>query len=69
MKKTWRIPVVMKTSGTIEIDAETLADAIEVAEEGDFEIPDEMLCAEGEFEVLYDAEKIRTLFNGGQSDQ
>lgn len=59
----------MKISGTIEIDAETLADAIEVAEEGDFEIPDEMLCEEGEFEVLYDVEKIRTLFNDGQSDQ
>lgn len=39
--KTWRIPVVWQEIGTVEVDAKTLAEAIDIAKTADLAIPDD----------------------------
>ncbi len=61
--KTYKIPCVWESYGYMEIEAESLQDAIELAEQDERPLPKESSYIEGSFWVDYDgidldAEKI-----------
>lgn len=52
--KKYKIPCVWEVYGHMEIEAETLQDAIELAEQDDRPLPKESSYIEGSFWVDYD---------------
>lgn len=69
--KTWKIPVCWSMMGTVEIEAPTLEEAIEIAKDEDDSIPlpDDGTYLEGSWEVdNVDVEYLREFYNGNQED-
>lgn len=71
--KTWKIPIVWSMMGYIKVEADTLAEAIEIAkdEDGIIPIPDngEYLEESWEVDMAEDEEFLRECYNGGQEDE
>ena len=69
--KTWKVPVCWGMMATIEIEADTLEEAIEIAkdEEGSIPIPDNGSYLDGSWEVdSEDIDYLRKCFNDNQED-
>lgn len=70
--KQWEIPVVWTMMGTIKVEAETLAEAIEIArdERGEITIPDNGEFLDGSWEVACDdIDYLREWYNDNQQDE
>lgn len=76
--KTWIIPVEWKMCANIEVEANTLAEAMEVArdDEGVIPIPShtESDYIDGSWSLSYEEDEasmdeVRDLFNNGQEDE
>lgn len=68
---SWRIPVSWEMSGYINVEAETLEEAIEIAcnDEGTIPLPDNGDYVDGSWRVVdEDREGIREMYNDGQPD-
>lgn len=66
--KTWKIPVGWEVYATIEVEAETLEEAIEIARDDDGEIPlpTDADYVDGSWQVNGEYEYIRDCFNEGE---
>lgn len=70
--KSWKIPVVWQMMGTVTVEANTLEEAIEIAQddEGVIPIPDDGTFLDGSWEVdCSDEDYIRELYNDNQEDE
>lgn len=70
--KQWEIPVVWTMMGTIKVEAETLAEAIEIArdERGEIPIPDNGEFLDDSWEVdCDDIDYLREWYNDNQQDE
>ena len=70
--KTWKIPVVWQEMGVIKVEANTLAEAIEIARDDDgvIPIPDNGSFLDGSWEVDCDDEDyLRQFYNDNQEDE
>lgn len=68
MKKTWKIPVSWSMMGTICVEADTLAEAISIAE-SDSSIP--LPCGyyiDDSWQVDDNEDEIRAVYNDNQED-
>lgn len=69
-KKTWTIPVSWEECGVIKVEAESLEEALKIAEDpyGEIALPEgNYIDASWRVSDL-DTEAIRTLYNEGQKD-
>ena len=69
--KTWNIPVCWTMMGTVNVEAKTLDDAIEIAKDdaGIIPIPDDGIFMGGTWEVdCTDINYLRKWYNGNQMD-
>lgn len=69
--KTWNIPVCWKMMGTVNVEAKTLDEAIEIAKDdaGIIPIPDDGMFMGGTWEVdCTDIDYLRKWYNGNQMD-
>lgn len=70
--KTWKIPVCWTMMGTVKVEANTLAEAIEIAKDDDgvIPIPDDGTFLNGSWEVGYfDENYLREFYNENQIDE
>ena len=70
--KTWKIPVVWQEMGVVEVEADTLAEAIEIARDDDgiIPIPDNGEFLDGTWEVdCEDEDYLREWYNDNQEDE
>ena len=70
--KTWKIPVVWQEMGTVKVEANTLAEAIEIARDDDgvIPIPDNGEFLGGTWEVdCEDEDYLRKFYNDNQEDE
>ena len=70
--KEWRIPVCWSMMGVVNVEANTLEEAIEIAkdEAGDIPIPDDGYYLDGSWEVdCFDVEYLRKYYNDNQKDE
>lgn len=70
-RKTWRIPVTWEMNGCIKVEAETLAEAMEIAKDDDgvIPIPTDSSYVDGSWELGMDnPDEIRALYNDNQED-
>lgn len=68
----WKIPVTWEVCSTIDVEADTLADAIEIARDEDGEIPLPVFpdYVDGSWRLSSDNEEyIREGFNDNQPDE
>ena len=69
--KTWNIPVCWTMMGTVNVEAKTLDEAIEIAKDdaGIIPIPDDGIFMGGTWEVdCTDIDYLRKWYNGNQMD-
>ena len=69
--KTWNIPVCWTMMGTVNVEAKTLDEAIEIAKDdaGIIPIPDDGMFMGGTWEVdCTDIDYLRKWYNGNQMD-
>ena len=69
--KTWKIPVCWTMMGTVDVDANTLDEAIGIAKDdaGISPIPDDGTFMDGTWEVdCTDISYLREWYNGNQMD-
>ena len=66
--KTWRIPVTWEAWATIDVAAETLEEAIEIAwdDENEIQCPIDPGYVDGSWKVYGKFEYIRDCFNDGK---
>lgn len=68
--KTWKIPVIWTVNGIVEIEADTLGEALSEAEYSDCALPEgDYVGDSSEVDNCYDEEDIRELYNDGQEDE
>lgn len=70
--KQWKIPVAWTMIGTVEVEADTLAEAIEIARDkrGKIPIPDNGEFLSGSWEVdCEDEGYVREWYNDDQPDE
>ena len=70
--KTWKIPVIWQMMGFVEVEADTLEDAMEIARDdaGEIPIPDDGDFLGGSWELdCTDEDYIRAFYNNNQSDK
>lgn len=70
--KSWKIPVTWEVCGTVEVEANTIEEAIYYArdDEGVLPLPDESDYVDGSWRVTEeDAEIVRSLYNDNQQDE
>ena len=70
--KTWKIPVIWQEMGVVKVEANTLAEAIEIARDDDgvIPIPDNGSFLDGSWEVDCDDEDyLRQFYNDNQEDE
>ena len=69
--KTWKIPVIWQEMGVVKVEANTLAEAIEIARDDDaIPIPDNSDFVDGSWEVDCDDEDyLREWYNDNQEDE
>lgn len=69
--KTWRIPITWSVCGFVSIDADTLAEAMDIAhdDENVLPLPSEAQYVDGSWELSHtDVEEVRQCYNHNQSD-
>ena len=67
--KTWKIPVIWSKMGTVNVEADTLDEAIEIAATDDIPLPDNGEYVDCSFEVACeDMDFVRDFYNDGQED-
>lgn len=69
--KTWKIPVYYQMAGTIEVEANSIEEAMDIArdEAEEIPLPDNAEYLDGSWETSdLGAEELRELYNDGQSD-
>lgn len=69
--KYWRIPVVYQMMGVVEIEADTLGEAVKIVKDPDgiIPLPDDAAYLDDSWEVaMEDIEGIRELYNRNQED-
>lgn len=68
--KTWTIPVYWTTMGKINVVADTLEEAIELAKdpENEISLPDNGVYLEDSWEPETDIDVVRECYNHGQED-
>ena len=68
--KTWTIPVCWEMFGTIEVEADTLSEAMKIAVEDEtIELPDDDYYVDGSFDLgMEEEDNIRDLYNHGELD-
>lgn len=69
--KSWKIPVTWEVYGTVEVKANTLEEAIELARDKDgvLPLPDESYYVDGSWRVTEEeSEFVRSLYNDNQQD-
>lgn len=66
--KKWRIPVCWEVYATIEVEAETLEEAMEIArdDDGQISLPTYNHYVDGSWQVNGSYEDVRDYFNGGE---
>ena len=72
MMKTWKIPVCWAMMGTVNVEADTLEEAIEIArdDKGVIPIPDNGDFIDGSWDVdCVDVDYLREWYNGNQKDK
>lgn len=70
--KTWKIPVVWQMMGTVKVDANTLAEAMEIAkdEDGVIPLPDDGMYLDDSWELATDdLVSVRECYNRNQEDE
>lgn len=70
--KTWRIPVVWEMMGTVNVVADTLSEAMELAKDKDgvIPLPDNGQYLDDSWAVATDdIELIRECYNGNEEDE
>lgn len=70
--KTWRIPVSWVASALIDVQANSLSEAMHIAEdsEGKLPLPNDSEYVDGSWEVsMEDIETLRSVYNNNQSDE
>lgn len=70
--KSWKIPVIWQEIGIVEVEANTLEEAIEIARDDDgvISIPDNGEYLEGSWEVdCEDEDYLREWYNDNQEDE
>ena len=67
--KKWRIPVYWTMRSIMEVEADTLEDAIQTAQEDDGPLPIDGEYLDGSWEADDAIEDVRDLYNGGQKDE
>ena len=70
--KTWKIPVVWQEMGVVKVEANTLAEAIEIARDDDgiIPIPDDGTFIDGSWAVdCEDENYLREWYNDNQEDE
>lgn len=70
--KSWKIPVIWQEIGIVEVEANTLEEAIEIARDDDgvISIPDNGEYLEGSWEVdCEDEDYLREWYNDNQKDE
>ena len=70
--KSWKIPVIWQEIGIVEVEANTLEEAIEIARDDDgvISIPDNGEYLEGSWEVdCEDENYLREWYNDNQKDE
>ncbi len=70
--KSWKIPVVWQTMGTVKVVANTLAEAMEIAkdEDGTIPLPDNGQYLDDSWELATDdMALVRECYNGNQEDE
>lgn len=65
--KKWDIPVSWREGGIIEVEADTLEKAIEIARDKDEKLPLPEGYYIGKWNVDYDIDTIRNYYNLGQT--
>ncbi len=69
--KTWKIPVTWEVSACVEVEAETLADAMEIArdDEGTIPLPTDSEYVDGSWNLSETNEDyVREWYNDNQED-
>lgn len=67
--KKWIIPMTWIELGTVEIEAKTLREALEIASDSrDISLPTNGEYVEGSDLIDFSFEEIRDLYNNGQED-
>lgn len=70
MAKTWRVPVYWQMHALMEVEADSLDEAIEILQTGDDPLPSDGEYLDGTWEAGGDdTEEIRDLYNNGQEDE
>lgn len=70
--KIWKIPVVWQEMGVVEVVADTLAEAIELAKDtdGTMPLPEDGYYLEDSWELASSDENyLRRFYNGDQEDE
>lgn len=69
--KTWKVPVSWQVVSTIDIMANTLEEAIEIARDDDgiIPIPKDATFIDGSWEVCKDEDFLRKYYNNNQEDE
>ena len=70
--KSWQIPVSREMCGTVTVQANTLAEAMEIArdDDGNLPLPTDANYIDGSWSLSHDdTEEIRSCYNGGQQDE
>ena len=66
--KKWIIPISWMVCGTLEIEADTLEDAYDIALDKDTPLPTNGEYIFGSDIIDYDIEDIREMYNDGRED-
>ena len=70
--KEWTIPVCWEMCGTVTVQANTLAEAMEIArdDDGNLPLPTDANYFDGSWSLSHDdTGEIRSCYNGGQQDE
>ena len=68
--KTWIIPVAWSETSTIEVEANTLAEAIDISKNPFVTVPKNGIYVSDSIKVLYDdIEFVREVYNWNQQDE
>lgn len=70
MSKTWQVPVYWQMKSVVEVEADTLEDAIYQVQTGDNPLPEDGEYLDGSWEAGdEDIEFVREVYNNGQEDE
>lgn len=68
MAKKWKVPVYWELKSVMEVEADTLEEAIDILQCGDDPLPTDGEYVDGSWEADDDVEFVRECYNNGQED-